>query len=89
MVESFFHSRDNSEKVLSASKDKSLIAIIILNPNSTSARPWRSLKGKQVTKQGQASWANGPNDWLAARSEAAHPKTSSKQNLNINILLTF
>jgi hypothetical protein len=61
----------------------------MIDPNSASARAWRSLKGKQVTKHGQASWVNGPNDWLAARSEAAHPKQSSKQYLNINILLTF
>jgi hypothetical protein len=88
-VESFFHSRDNSDKVLSASKDKSLIATIMIDPNSASARHWRSLRGKPVTKHGQASWVNGPNDWLAARSEAAHPKQSSKQYLNINILLTF
>jgi hypothetical protein len=48
--ESLFHSRDNSEKVLSASNAKSLIATIMFDSNSGSARPWRSLKGKQVTR---------------------------------------
>ena len=59
-MESFFHSRDNSDKMLSASKDKTLMATIMIDLNSASARAWRSLKGKQVTKHGQASWVNGP-----------------------------
>ena len=73
-MENFFHNRDNSEKVISASKAKIPISLIILDPYPASAEPRRSLGGKHVTIHNRATWAHGPNDWLAARREAAHPR---------------